>query len=283
MIPNEKGVAPGSDYYIYTPGAQGGDLFLCPLITGYYRYRAGYSLRRSSFNNFLLMQIKKGQCTVETGGQILTARAGQIVFLDCYSPHAYYSQTAWECEWLHFDGPNARGYYHAATEGGSPVITLRDAYRFERYLHKIYLQFRENLPLREALLNNYIVNILTELLISRDDDGVHTLSAGIIEDSVAYISGHLTAPLSLSDLAGQASLSPYYYSRLFKKETGFSPHEYVIMARINHAKYLLDFPDISVKDICFKTGFSSESGFCTTFKKVTGQTPSEWRAARGRL
>ena len=119
--------------------------------------------------------------------------------------------------------------------------------------------------------------MLTELFVSRDRESPEAISGGIIEDTIAYINNHLTEILSLNDLASQASLSPFYFSRLFKKETGFSPHEYVILSRINNAKYLLNFPELSIKDVCFKTGFSSESSFCTTFKKSVGMTPSEYR------
>jgi len=179
---------------------------------------------------------------------------------------------------MHFDGSAARGYFQAIINGSSPspVISLKDTYRFERYLHKIHLQFSEHLPIREALLNNYIVNILTELFVSRDYEHQESVSNGIIEDTISYINSHLTELLSLNDLASHVSLSPFYFSRLFKKETGFSPHEYVILARINNAKYLLNFENITVKDVCFRTGFSSESSFCTTFKKSTGMTPSEY-------
>ena len=84
--------------------------------------------------------------------------------------------------------------------------------------------------------------------------------------------------LSLEDLAAQAALSPFYFSRLFKRETGFSPHRYILAARIGNAKFLLQSTGDSVKRICFTVGFTSESSFCTAFKKETGLTPSEYRA-----
>ena len=144
-----------------------------------------------------------------------------MVVLDCYAPHAYWTEVGWAAEWLHFDGPNARGYYNAITEGG-PVVTLKNSCRFEKNLRRIYTRFRENAPVREAMLNNYIVNLLTELLVGRELASPGAPSAGIIEDSVAYINEHLARELSLEGLAAQASLSPFYFSRLFKRETGFS-------------------------------------------------------------
>ncbi len=276
MLSKESLVSPGSDYYIYTPSTQARELFLCPMIVGRFQYLPGYCQRRNSLDSFLVMYLTRGMCQGECGGRRFRAREGQVVVLDCRAPHAYWTEEGWEAEWLHFDGPNARGYYNAVTEGG-PVVTLKNSCRFEKNLRRIYTQFRENIPVREAMLNNYIVNLLTELLVGRELASSGAPSAGIIEDSVAYINEHLSRELSLEDLAAQASLSPFYFSRLFKRETGFSPHKYILATRINNARFLLRSTGDSVKSICFTVGFTSESSFCTAFKKETGLTPSQYR------
>ncbi len=277
MLTKEPGVIKDSDYYIYTPSTQAQNLFLYPLITGYFRYLPGYCLRRTSLDSFLIMYVKKGTCEIELENRHFHAQEGHIVMLDCYVPHSYCSSKGWDALWLHFDGICARGYYEAIIAGGSPVITLKNNYRFEKYLNKVYQQFKSGPSVKEALLNNYIVNILTELLISQDTKNPGVMSASLISDSIAYINDHLTEELSLNELASQASLSPFYFSRLFKKETGFSPHSYIITTRINNAKFLLRTSDLSIKSICFSTGFTSESSFCTTFRKETGMTPSGYR------
>lgn len=276
MLSTEPGIVPGSDYFIYTPSTQAKSLFLYPFITGCFRYEPGYCLRRSSFDSFLIMYIKKGRCEIDFENYHYQAQESQIVILDCYSPHSYYSLDGWEAEWLHFDGVCAKGYYEAITAGKGPVITLASTCRLFTYLHQIYRQFKDSLPIKEALLNNYLVNILTEMLIGKDAwDTFPSLS--IIEDSIAYINEHITQDLTLDHLAAQATLSPFYFSRLFKKETGFSPHNYIITTRINNAKYLLRTSDASVKTICFETGFTSESSFCTAFRRETGLSPSQYR------
>ena len=251
MLSTENLVVPGSDYYIYTPSAQAQSLFLYPLIVGRFQYLPGYHLRRNALDSFLVMYVVRGGCEVECGGKRVRAREGQVVVLDCYAPHAYHTAVGWEAEWLHFDGLWTRGYFDAILAEGGPVISLKNSYRFEKYLHKIYVQFQQNAPGAQ--------------------------SSGIIEDSIAYINDHLTQELSLEDLAAKAALSPFYFSRLFKKETGFSPHQYILATRISNAKFLLQSTGDSVKNICFTVGFTSESSFCTAFKKETGLTPSEFR------
>ena len=277
MFSTEKYIEAKSDYYIYTPGSLAQNLFLYPTIIGHFKYQEGYKLYRDSFDSFLCIFIKNGTCRINACGQILEAHKNQIVFLDCYSPHSYEAVTSWEAEWFHFDGKLARGYYEAITAGKNIVISLSSTYRFEKYLSKLYLAFRNSEPINDAKINNWIVNLMTELLISKEaSDGTQN-SSDIIEDIVSFIMDNLADELPLDQLAEKANLSPFYFSRLFKKETGFSPHDYILTSKINHAKYLLLSTDLSIKDICFKLGFSSESAFCTAFKKKTSQSPSEFR------
>lgn len=281
MLSTEKFINPKSDYYIYTPGSTAQNLFLYPTIVGHFKYESGYHLYRESFDSFLCIFIKQGSCTVKALGQTYTASENQIIFLDCYQPHSYESDTPWEAQWIHFDGPLARGYYEAITQNKNIVITLSSTYRFEKYLSKIYLAFKNSEPISDAKMNNWIVNLMTELFTSKQpSDNVN--SSDIVEDIVSYIMDNLDQELSLEDLAAKANLSPFYFSRLFKKETGFSPHDYILTTRINHAKYLLRTSTMSVKDICFTLGFSSESAFCTAFKKKTNSSPGDFRSSQGK-
>lgn len=84
-------------------------------------------------------------------------------------------------------------------------------------------------------------------------------------------------PLSLEQMARQSSLSPYYFSRLFKEETGYTPHQYLVMVRINAAKYYLKSTNLSIKQITQRCGFSSQSNFCAVFRRFTGETPGVYR------
>lgn len=275
----EAGVLKDSDYYLYTPSTQALKTFFYPICTGFFRYAPGYCLKRSTYDSFLIMYVKKGACTVSLNGQTWNAGENQIVVLDCYKPHSYYTSNGWDALWLHFDGPVAREYFQLITADSGPVITLKDNFIFEKYLSRVYQLFRDNAAIKESLVSQYITNVLTELLVSQDSRSGGAVQAEVIEETTAYMSEHMTEPLTLEQLAARASLSPYYFTRLFKKETGFTPHEYLIAIRINAAKFLLKNTPASIKEICFRTGFGNESSFCTTFKKWVGATPSEYRVS----
>ena len=125
MISYEPGVMKDSDYYVYTASSLAEKTFFYPVCVGHFLYDATYSLKRSSYDSFLIVYMKKGQCIVTTNNQTYTARENQIILLDCYKPHGYYTNTGWESEWIHFDGIAARAYFQIRPGIRSLRISLR--------------------------------------------------------------------------------------------------------------------------------------------------------------
>ena len=274
----EKGVSSASNYYIYSPSVQALKTFLYPLFVGYFYYQKGYCIERNTYDSYLIMYIKKGKCGLTINSNTYTASEGQVMLIDCYKPHKYFAITDAEVEWLHFDGPTASEYFKLISSNNTKFIfSLKDNYLFSKRLNEIYSFFLEGSAIREALISRYINDMVTELIIHQSNYSSNISTQNLIEESISFISEHLTDDITLDNLASRVSLSPYYFTRVFKKETGFTPHQYIISVRINHAKFLLKNSNISIKEICFHTGFSSESSFCTTFRKWVNVTPKEYR------
>ena len=277
MKSTEKNVLKTSDFFTYEPSLQARACFFYPVVTGHFIYEAGYCQQRSSYDSFLLMAIQKGQLIIETNGISYPVHEGQIVLIDCYAPHSYKSVTGWESLWLHFDGILSRNYYEMIIGNNGPVISLSDSYSFIRKLNIIYHFFRDNISIKEPLISKYINDILTELLLVNSSNSRLANYTSLIEDVISYITDHLSDDLSIETLSSYAHLSTYYFIRIFKKETGFTPHEYITNARISSAKYLLTTTQLSISEISYKLGFSCDSAFCTVFKGKTGSTPNSYR------
>src|SRR4051794_11182336 len=91
--------------------------------------------------------------------------------------------------------------------------------------------------------------------------------------------GRYFEPLTVSDLACVAGLSPAHFSREFRRVFGESPHRYLLTRRLERAAALLRNTDRSVTEICFAVGLTSVGSFTTSFRRAYGTTPLGYRAA----
>ena len=85
------------------------------------------------------------------------------------------------------------------------------------------------------------------------------------------------------ELAEIAKLSPFYFSHMFKRETGFAPMEYVINTRIEHAKTLLLTTNRSIADIAEEVGYVSSASLINLFVKKVGESPGKYRKSHKSL
>lgn len=90
-----------------------------------------------------------------------------------------------------------------------------------------------------------------------------------------YIRANLAQNLGLEELAQQVGMSQFYFCRLFKQSLGITPHQYVILQRVEQAKYLLQKGELSLADIALECGFANQGHLNRHFKQVTGVTPKE--------
>lgn len=89
-----------------------------------------------------------------------------------------------------------------------------------------------------------------------------------------YIHDHIAHSLSLASLASLVHRSPAHFSRLFKQATGHTPHTYVLLQRVEHAKALLRSGQLSLAEVGAAVGFAHQSHFIRVFRHFTGVTPA---------
>nr|WP_262923056.1 AraC family transcriptional regulator [Hymenobacter cellulosilyticus] len=94
---------------------------------------------------------------------------------------------------------------------------------------------------------------------------------------VQYIKRHFTEQITVEKLSELACMSKATFFRLFKREFGLTPVEYIIQERLAEAKRLLRNPVATVADVCFRAGFNNPAYFQTIFKKYEGITPGLYK------
>ena len=85
--------------------------------------------------------------------------------------------------------------------------------------------------------------------------------------------------IGVDDMAAAAGLSRAHFSREFRREFGETPHVYLLTRRLERAAALLRTTDRSIADICFSVGLSSVGSFTTSFTRMFGKTPTEYRTS----
>lgn len=273
----EEFVAPESDYYIYTPSKLAKDMFLYPLQCGLFSYEPGYHLKRDSFDSFLIMYIQKGEMDLEMNGRRYHVTSNHFVLIDCYQSHSYSTSAGWECLWCHFDGITARAYYENIVTRLGNVFTMPDPYPALSKLTSVLKTFCTGTVVREPLLSKYLNDVLTEFMLYLPSKANAINYVSIAEEIITYINEHFAENINVTELAARAGLSHFHFIRTFKKETGFTPHEYILNTRMATAQYLLKNTKLSIKDVCYNTGFSCESVFCSAFKQRFEMTPTQYR------
>ncbi|MBT9776047.1 AraC family transcriptional regulator [Clostridium sp. MCC353] len=280
MYRREKGVLENSEIYFYTPGITAKNTFFYLHCLGHFWCSSEYCVRRQEFDSYLILYIKSGSGAVESDGISRRVEAGDLVFLDCHGPHGYYADPEWEIQWIHLEGKACENYYKLIKSQTLGQVRLTVPYLAERIFDQITSGFSEGRTIRDYLISKYITDLLT-LFFQEASEGQKDNEMGRIAESMtSYICSHLDSPLDLDSLARRCSMSRYHFIRVFKKETGYTPHDFIINARIDKAKYYLKSTNMTVKEISAVCGFQNESSFCTCFKKREGMRPLACRETR---
>lgn len=98
-----------------------------------------------------------------------------------------------------------------------------------------------------------------------------------IEKCKYYISKHLRTPFTVSDIAEYVGLSPHYLGDLFHQHEPCTLRQYIIQERLNAAKNMLKYSDLTISAIADALCFQNQSHFGALFKKETGMSPAQYR------
>ena len=138
--------------------------------------------------------------------------------------------------------------------------------------------------LAESLAQTLTVRLLQAYAIGGRSGAPTTPRAGWRDDTrvrraVDFMRAHLEEDIGLAEIATAAGLSPFHFSRVFRRSTGQPPHRYLAQLRLDSAKQMLAQGPLPVAEIAAACCFSGQANFARAFKHATGLTPVQVRAA----
>jgi AraC-like DNA-binding protein len=124
-----------------------------------------------------------------------------------------------------------------------------------------------------AIFAQHLAMVSNQVIIQQEN-----AESPVITRAKDYICEHQSEKLSLGQVAKAVNMSAFYFCKMFKKVTGVNFTDYLSRVRIEKAKNLLLNPNLRVSEIAFEVGFQSLTHFNRVFKKLLGQSPTDYRA-----
>lgn len=273
----EKGVQPGSPCIFLPPDPETRPFLHYITWCGHYICNPDYVIDRPTFPDALLCYMESGEMSFTQGNMTVLAGEGDAVLMNCTHPHRYQTSERAEFYYYNFNGPAVLQQvdWMIAVNGG---ILFRNAYADrvrEQMKGQISLLVSGLAPEPVGISQN-ICNCLSFLAVRRTRNlDVHgnTVSAR----AVRFMRRHLEQPIRVADIAAAVNLSPYYFSRRFRAETGDSPANFLIRLRIRRAEELLRTTDLDIETIALRLGYENAASFTNIFTQKTGMSPRRFR------
>lgn len=277
MLEKDSGVYGGSDYYVMTPSEVAKSYFYYLTMCGHMHTYYGYAKKGDYYPDMLLICIINGTMVLRYGGKEYKLSAGTTALIDCQTPQHYFTVDHCEFSFAHFGGKDIRAVYPYLYRTYGCTFQNAGHKEASKFLTALILRFRNEQFVSETECSMLLYQMVFHLFPNTYNGRIASITEPALNGVIQYIHGHLSEQISLQDLADMAHLSPYYFSRIFKKHLGSSPYDYLMKTRINRAKHLLMDTDMSVREIADACGFNSASRFSHAFTQRVGIAPSEFR------
>jgi AraC family transcriptional regulator len=136
----------------------------------------------------------------------------------------------------------------------------------------------------DTLFRHQLIDLLATRLLAAHTGSPTTmqpvmggLSPKVLLRAIERLRSDSDADVSLAALASDADLSRFHFCRAFKESTGLSPHAWLRQHRLEQAMNMLRDTDESIVSVAAALGYASQTAFAAAFRKLTGETPSDWR------
>ena len=233
---------------------------------------------RTNYNGFIFQYTISGHGMYEDESGVHNIER-DMAFITCVPNDCKYYTTngknkKWEFIYIHFDGILARQISDEIVKISGNKLTFSYGNPVIKMLLNEYELLCNGKQYKKYEAGVFIYQFLTCLLreITTPD---------VVEDKIKilteWINENYECDISVSDLSEKVGVTPSYLSRLFYKQMGVKPSEYITNVRLQRSMQLLTTTDLEITDIALMCGFSNGNYFSKVFRKRLGISPSDYR------
>jgi len=255
---------------------------------GYEECEPLHSFGPATRNHFLFYYILSGR-----GVLISTNEKGETTeyqleegqgFLNWPRHHNTYianKEIPWTYAWVAFDGMKAReSVIQSGLTSNRPVYTARVLDEREKMKNELlYIVNNANNPPMDLIGHFYLfLSALIESSSLRRKVSGGSLREFYIHEAIIFTEQNYQNEITVEDMAAFCNLDRSYLGKIFKSELKTSPQEFLIRYRMNKACELMKITSHTIGEISIMVGYQNMFNFSRAFKKITGQSPRDWRS-----
>ncbi|HHX38749.1 MAG TPA: AraC family transcriptional regulator [Armatimonadetes bacterium] len=251
----------------------------------------GWVCPRRTLSEHLLLYVRKGSGTLQTGEQTLPLRAGHLCLIRAGTPHLLGADSGQVLEhwYLHFvllDAHGAALVPEALRLPEALVLPARRAMERE-FLRCVQCAAEQGAISAAGTLASFF-NVLEQVLQEGDGTavgegaaslqgrGTHARRSAQVMDAVELMLRHVSDDLSTEEIAAHVGMSASHFEKVFRRVTGTTPYAYYLGVKMERAKALMAASNRRLSDIAIELGFSSLHHFSRAFKQYEGELPSRY-------
>ena len=233
--------------------------------------------REAGRHGYLLLITLKGEGRMRLEEREYVLTEGSVAVLPQHRAHSYWTAPGklWEFYWAHPCGEAALRLLDEIVERCG-VLAEHGAESCAESAEELMRIAEE-----KAAGYQWAVSACTGMLLHRVGLALQQQGAkegtGFAEQVAAYMERRHDQPLPLQEVAAAFYVSESHLIRRFRAEMGMTPHEYLLRYRIEQAKKLLQYTNLTAAHIARQTGFGSPSHFVSSFRRICGVSPGVWR------
>jgi len=261
---------------IYFPPVRAGAPFEI-LLAGKSWCDGSYRINRNNEPVYVLEYIVKGRGYLNNGEDVFYPQSGDVYIIHAGIPHEYGSSSdaPWEKIWFNVQGHLMSDFINRY--GLTGIWHIPDCGLEDIFLNGVE-ELRQQVPLIHECASLIILRIIQALSrhLSETKSSLSKLSpeGNKLKNMLDY---SIMKNPSISDMAKYIARSESQTIRIFKRDWGMTPYQYLLNKRIELAKLLLINSAKSIKAIAYELSFTDEFYFSDIFKKKTGMPPSTFR------
>jgi AraC-type DNA-binding domain-containing proteins len=249
------------------------------------QYHSFYSLN-NSYSLHLHRQIEislvmEGEIEISIGTQKKCLKAGDLAIVFPYELHELHTPKQSRILLIRIDLEYVEPYL-SLIDGKIPRLPFLIQVNEPLYdsLKKAHGYYGKDEHLLKAYVHVGFCHILKQLSLDRKNEMSHH---AIEKQMLLYIDEHFKEPLSLPILSKEFGVTSFYISRIFSKKLKMPFANYVTVKRIQYAKQLLLESQLSVTEIGYEAGFTSQRTFYRSFREQEGCSPLKFRKEQRKL